>query len=423
MAGTAVRSAAVYRPRWVDSYVEDLFAELPAILITGPRATGKTTTARRLVATEVNLDQPAQALAFRADPDAALRGLPEPILLDEWQEVPDVLGAVKRSVDLNPAPGRFLLTGSVRADLQTTTWPGTGRLVRVRMFGLTVKECQQPAAALGQPLLDRLAKGQLTDVPLPNPAPDLLGYIELALQSGFPEPALRLSRQSTRTAWLEGYLEQLFTRDAETLLDIRDPSRLRRYFEALAVDKTGLAAQNTLYEAANINRRTALAYEGLLSNMFILDFVPAWTDSNRLRRLVHTPKRYLVDPALAAAAVRLDATAVLREGDMLGRLLEMFVVAQLRPQIEIGSARPRLFHLREKDGAREIDLIAEYGHGVVGIEVKATAAPRADDAKHLVWLRDKLGDRFLAGVVFHTGPLPFALSDAIMALPICSLWG
>ncbi|HVA24914.1 MAG TPA: ATP-binding protein, partial [Chloroflexota bacterium] len=261
MAGAVVQApAGAYRRRWADSYLEELFAELPALLITGPRATGKTTTARRLVATEVNLDQPAQALAFRADPDAALRALPEPILLDEWQEVPDILGAVKRAVDLDSKRGRFLLTGSVRADLQTTTWPGTGRLVRVHMFGLTVKECQQTSAPLGRPLLDRLAAGQLTDIPMPRPAPDLVGYVELLLQSGFPEPALRLSRQRTRTAWLEGYLEQLFTRDAQTLLDVRDPARLRRYFEALALDQTGLAAHNTLYEAATINRRTAVAY-------------------------------------------------------------------------------------------------------------------------------------------------------------------
>ena len=424
MAGAVVQApAGAYRRRWADSYLEELFAELPALLITGPRATGKTTTARRLVATEVNLDQPAQALAFRADPDAALRALPEPILLDEWQEVPDILGAVKRAVDLDSKPGRFLLTGSVRADLQTTTWPGTGRLVRVHMFGLTVKECQQTSAPLGRPLLDRLAAGQLTDIPMPRPAPDLVGYVELLLQSGFPEPALRLSRQRTRTAWLEGYLEQLFTRDAQTLLDVRDPARLRRYFEALALDQTGLAAHNTLYEAATINSRTAVAYDGLLSNMFILEIAQPWNDSNRLRRMIRTPKRYLVDPALAAAALRLDAAAILREGDLLGRLLEMFVVAQLRPQMEISTGRPRLFHLREKDGAREIDVLAEFGHGVIGIEVKAAAAPRIDDAKHLIWLRDALGERFLAGVVFHTGPLPFVLSNRIVAAPICCLWG
>lgn len=109
------RLAGAYLPRLVDHHVADLFAQLPALLITGPRATGKTTTARQHAAAMIRLDRPAEAAAFQADPDAALRGQPEPLLLDEWQSVPSVLGAVKRAIDDDPRPGRFLLTGSVRA--------------------------------------------------------------------------------------------------------------------------------------------------------------------------------------------------------------------------------------------------------------------------------------------------------------------
>src|SRR5256885_4001 len=102
-------SAERYVSRLVDVRLRELFAQLPAVLITGPRATGKTTTARALAATFVRLDREAEATVFRADPDAALRGLPEPVLLDEWQVVPGILGAVKRAVDDDPRPGRFLL--------------------------------------------------------------------------------------------------------------------------------------------------------------------------------------------------------------------------------------------------------------------------------------------------------------------------
>ncbi len=126
-----------YRPRLIDGLLAELQGELPALFITGPRATGKTTTAARLAKSIVRLDREAEAVAFRADPDAAMRGLPEPILLDEWQVVPGVLGAVKRAVDVRPDPGRFLVAGSVRGDLEGEVWPGTGRPTRIPLFGMT----------------------------------------------------------------------------------------------------------------------------------------------------------------------------------------------------------------------------------------------------------------------------------------------
>ncbi len=146
--------------------------------------------------------------------------------------------------------------------------------------------------------------------------------------------------------------------------------------------------------------------------------------SNRLSRLAKAGKRYLVDPSLLAAALRLDETAVLRDGDLLGRLLDTFVVAQIRPEVELSPLRPRLHHLRARDGGHEVDLVAELpADRVIGIEIKATAAPGPSDAKHLVWMRDRLGERFLAGAVLHTGPRPFQLAERIFALPICALWG
>jgi predicted AAA+ superfamily ATPase len=404
-----------YVPRTVEPLVSELFDELPALLLVGPRATGKTTTAARRAATIVRLDREAEAAAFRADPDAALRGLDEPVLLDEWQAVPDVLAAVKRSVDADPSPGRFLLTGSVRADLDAATWPGTGRLVRVFLWPMSVAERRGHHDV--RPLVDRIVSG---DDLTPTETPDLRDYVEEAMQGGFPE-LLDLSDR-VRTAWLESYVDQLVTRDAALADQRRDPARVRRYLEAVALNTAGLVDDQTLYGAAGINRRTAVAYDQLLINLFVMDLLPAWT-TNRLKRLVQRPKRYLVDPALAVGILGVDVTSVLGDGDLLGRVLDTFVAAQLRTECGVAGTRPRLFHLRQQDGRREVDLLSELGADrIIGLEVKATAAPDPGDAKHLQWLRDEMGDRFVGGAVLHTGPRTYELAERIVAVPISTIW-
>lgn len=411
---------AAYVRRLADPVLDRYVSAFSALLITGPRATGKTTTALRHARARVRLDSEAEGFAFRADPDATLRAFPEPVVLDEWQAVPGVLGAVKRAVDDDPRPGRFILTGSVRADLDHETWPGTGRLVRVPMYGLTVRELK--GTLQGPTFVEKLAEGDLDRFALPGDAPDLRGYVALALQGGFPDAALRPDAE-LRQAWLDSYLDQLLTRDAEGIGHIRDPVRLRRYFEALALHSAGLPEAASLYDGAGVDRKTATSFDRLLANLLVVEMLPAWTNS-RLQRLVKTAKRYLVDPSLVGSALGLDELAVLRDGGVLGRLLDTFVASQIRPELALRPRRPRLYHLREKEGRREIDMLAELAAGdVVAIEVKATAAPRPDDARHLSWLRDRLEDRFLAGVVLHTGPRVYRLAEKVFALPICAIWG
>ena len=407
-----------YVRRLLDDELADALEHHPAVLIVGPRAAGKTTTARQHAASVVRLDRPAEASAFEADPDAALARLEEPVLLDEWQAVPDVLGAVKRAVDEDSRPGRFLLTGSVRADLDSETWPGTGRLIRFTLHGLNEREL---IGATDRPNpIDILAQGDPAAVATPASAPDLPGYLDLALRGGFPDVALRLDGRA-RGRWLESYLEQMLTRDA---IDIsgRDPARLTRYFEVLALNSAGIVGDSTMYEAAGIDRKTARAYEQLLVNLFVLDVVPAWL-TNRLSRLVKTPKRYLTDASLMAASLRADSATILRDGDLLGRVLDTFVAAQIRAEAAGSTRRPRLYHLRDKNGRHEVDLLTELGGDrVVAFEVKASASPSRSDAAHLGWLRDRLDDRFVAGAVLHTGPAVYALGDRIAAIPIASLW-
>ena len=388
-------------------------------MLTGPRAAGKTTTAARLAATTVRLDQPAQAAAFRADPDAALHAHSEPLLLDEWQEVPAVLGAVRRAVEHDPRAGRFILTGSVRAELNEHVWPGTGRVVRVTMYGLTMRE--QLGTIAGDTFLARLRRADIDAFRVPARVPTLPDYIDLALRGGFPEPILRGYSEDVLRTWLVSYIDQLITHDVPGI--VRDPARLRRFFEVMALNTAGTPTDRTISEAADVDYRTAERFATLLSDVFVLDTVAAYS-GNRLQRLVKLPKRYVVDPALAGASLGLGMRAVLGDADLFGRMLDTFVMAQLRPELAVEPSPPRLYHLRDANGRREVDIVGEFGaRSITAIEVKASASPDENDAKHLVYLRDQLKDRFLAGAVLHTGPKAFELAPRIFALPICTIWG
>ena len=405
-----------YLPRLIDPLLEEYLAELPAVMVVGPRACGKTTTAARLARTVVRLDSD-DAAAFHANPDAALRGRDEPVLLDEWQMAPDVLAAVKRAVDTDRRPGRYLITGSARTDPSDRFWPGTGRVVMVRMYPLTVAEQQQRSV---RPLIDRIAAGE----PLATadgPALDLRDYLRLALRGGFPEPALQLGENTAR-AWLESYADQVALRDARAHGEAPDAARLQRYLEACAIGSAGTPHHKTLYDAAGISRKTALAYDALLQDLMVTDRLPAWS-TNRLKRLSRIPKRYVVDSGLLVGILRVGIDDVLASGSLIGTMMDTFVVAQLRAEAAVARTRYRLSHLREQDGRREVDVIAELGGGrIVGIEVKAAASVGRSDARHLEWLRDAMGDRFTGGAVLHTGPDTFDLADRIVAAPISTLW-
>lgn len=155
----------------------------------------------------------------------------------------------------------------------------------------------------------------------------------------------------------------------------------------------------------------------------MLDKVSAW-GTNRLTSLVKAPKRYLLDPALAAAAAGLTARDILTDSGLTGRFFDAFGTAQLHPEIALLHPRPTLHHLRETHGRQEVDLVIDMGAGrVVGIEFKAGATPDSRDARHLRWLRDQPGGGFLAGAVLHSGTGLYELGDRIFAVPLCALWG
>ncbi len=388
-------------------------------MVVGPRAAGKTTTAQRRTRAALRLGRRDDAQAVAADPDGAVGAAPRPLLIDEWQVVPDTLGAVKRIVDEGASPGSFVITGSTRADMTADAWQATGRILRLTLWGLCEREVR--GRATDRSPVDALFDGDLGDL---GRAPTELGvrdYVDLALRSGFPE-AIGIRSARAHRLWLTSYCDQMVLRDATAASHDRDPQRLRRYLATIGANTAGVVNHATLYEAACVNRVTAVAYDNLLELLYLTEQVPAWT-TNRLSRLTQTPKRYLVEPALVAPLLNVDARAVVRSADLVGRLLDSYVVAQLRSECGVAESAPTIHHLRQANGRHEVDVVLEGPSGrIVGIEIKAASSVDLADARHLVWLRDELGDQFASGVVFHAGRLSYRLADRIWALPIGALW-
>jgi predicted AAA+ superfamily ATPase len=415
-----------YLQRVVDKELGELVGSLPAVAIVGAKGVGKTATASRRATTVHALDDPAQRSVARADPARLLDSAP-PILIDEWQYLPECWDLVRRAVDAGADPGRFLLTGSA-SPAGVETHSGAGRIVSVRMRPLALFErgLQRPSVSLRE-LLD----GQRP--PVDGRTGLRAGdYVHEILRSGFPG-VRHLSGRPLR-AQLDGYLDRIIDRDFPELgHQIRNPAALRRWMTAYAAASSTTASFETIRDAATGGegekpaKTTTQPYRDVLERLWIVDSVPAWTPTrNRIRRLSSPPKHQLADPALAARLLGLDADALLtggdagppmpRDGSLLGALFESLCTLSLRVSAQASEAR--VFHLRTSGGEHEVDLIVEREDGrVLAVEFKLARDVGGDDARHLNWLAGQLGDSLLDAVIVTAGAEAYRRPDGIAVVP------
>jgi len=416
-----------YRPRVVDLELDELTPALAAIALEGPKGVGKTETASRRAETIHALDDPAQYALATADP-ARLLDAPPPVLLDEWQRMPELWDLVRRRVDAHAPPGQFLLAGSaVPEDLETHS--GAARIVSVRMRPMALAERteEQPTVRLKDLVLGgRHSLRGRTEWKLED-------YVEEILRGGFP--GLRgLSGRPLRLQ-LDTYLSRIGDRELPDELGqrVRNPATLQRWMAAYAAASSTTTSFEKIRDAATAGeekpaRTTVEAYRDALERLWILDPVPAWSPSrSHIRRLAQPAKHQLADPALAARLLGVDAGAllsgqdagppILRDGTLLGALFESLVTQSVRVYAQAAEAE-RVSHLRTHSGEHEVDLIVERGDGrIVAIEVKLARSVEDHHLGQLKWLAERVGDDLLDSLVITTGEQAYRRSDGIGVIP------
>ncbi|KUP28167.1 AAA family ATPase [Kocuria rhizophila] len=415
-----------YTRRIVDLELDDLFGEVAALALAGPKAVGKTTTAEQRVAGLVKLDSKAVRDPVAADPQIILRR-PRPFLIDAWQKVPEVWDVVRRAVDEDAAGGQFLLTGSASPQDGTVQHSGAGRIGRLRMRPMTLAEggLETPTVSLAAVMAERDAIQGESTMGLPE-------YVEEIVASGFP--GMRGLSSRARGFQLDSYLRNAVERDVpEQGLAVRRPEAMMAWLRAYASASSTTASYSQILDAATPGHRekparaTAETYPQVLASLWLLDPVPAWTPTGSpMTRLGQAPKRHLADPALAARLLGRGADALLggkgeplrpQAGSMLGMLFESLVTLCVR--VAAQAAEVDIAHLRTRDGDHEVDLVVvRPDGGVVGVEMKLAAAVSDSDGKHLRWLRDQLGSRFVDGLIITTGPTAYRRRDGIAVVPL-----
>ena len=419
-----------YHRRVVDAEMDTLVPMLPAIALEGAKGVGKTATATRRARTVHALDRPGALDLAAADPYRLLAG-PPPVLIDEWQRLPQSWDLVRRAVDEDPSPSRYLLTGSA-TPRDPGTHSGAGRIVRVRMRPLTIMERTRSEPMVSLSVLLQGERSPLTG----STTVSLEEYVEEICASGFP--GLRGLPARAVRAQLDSYLEQIVDRDFPDMLQpVRRPDTLRRWMAAYAAASSTSAAYDAIRDAATPGdaqkaaKATTQVYRDVLQRLWILDPVAAWLPThNHLRRLGSGPKHQLVDPALAARLLGADVGALLdgsptrpvpgRDATVLGQLFESLVTLDVRVYAQAAESRVR--HLRTYAGEHEVDLIVERGdRRVLAIEVKLASTPAEHDLRHLHWLADQLGDDLLDAVVITTGADAYRRADGIAVVPAALL--
>ena len=403
--------------RFAESRVREALGDTRIVALVGPRQSGKTTLARKIAADQglrfTTLDDEQFRQFANEDPIGFIRDLDRAVI-DEVQRAPALILALKKTVDEDPRPGRFLITGSV--DLfRGTLSPDSlaGRLETIELLPLSQAEIERrdPPEFLARAFASDFSPFLQT-----GRTPDLIQRI---VSGGFPE-ALARSSDTRRRAWLIAYARALAERDVAEIADVSKTAELARLFDYAAVASAQIVNLSALAGSLAIDSKTVDRWLSLLEQMFVVRRVRAW-HRNELKRLVRTPKLHFLDSGLLAALRAVGVDDLRADRAKLGPMLEGLVFAEISKLVGQSPHPVSITHYRDRDKV-EVDFVIERAGRTVGIEVKAAATVSPGDFRGLKRLRDAAGNAFACGIVLHDGERIQRTGDKCFAMPVSQLW-
>lgn len=402
-------------PRLVEQRVADAMLDTRVVMIVGPRQSGKTTLAKKMANAEMEyftLDNATTLDAAQQDPVGFVRGMDRAII-DEVQRAPELLLAIKESVDTDQRPGRFLLTGS--ANLMTLPRVAdslAGRMEVVRLLPLAQSEIRTSGSSF---LLDAFRNEARAGDSIV--ADDLMAAV---LAGGYPE-ALGRKTWSRKQDWYVDYIQAIVQRDVRDVAQIEQIAQMPRLLRILAEHSGQLVNYSGIGATIGMNHITTQKYVGIFESLFLARTLQPWF-SNKLKRLTKTPKIHFLDSGLLAALRDLSLDRLRAERGQFGPLLETFVFAEILKLASGGEERFEFSHFRDKQ-QNEVDIVIEDRRGrVVGIEVKAAASVSNSDFSGLRILADACGERFVSGIVLYDHQKVIPFGERLSAVPISALW-
>ena len=392
--------------RFVEHRVMEALSDTPVVLIVGPRRAGKTTLVRNMGEAGrfyVTLDDQTTLDAAQSDPSGFIRGLDRAII-DEIQRAPDLLLAIKKTVDEDNRPGRFLLTGSANVlTLPRVADSLAGRMETLQMLPLARAEI----AGIPPTFLERLFEGKLAGDRQAVVGDDL---VPLVLLGGFPE-ALARESERRRQDWARSYLTSVLTRDLRDIAEIEKLTELPKFVRLLAEHSGQLVNYSQLGSSIGVSYKTGQRYVALLEQVFLVATLQPWY-TNALKRIVKTPKLHFLDSGLLATTRGLNFERVKANRGVFGALLESFAFSEVLKLMTASNLRMTPYHFRDQQ-MREVDIVLERDDGmIVGIEIKASATVKANDFGGLRTLAEACKDRFAMASCSMTAPISFLLATS-----------